>query len=51
MKEVAAEYFGFRMADNPIYIIDTVEDRRVEFKEFEEEYKEFIEYQKKMGFL
>lgn len=51
LKEVASEYFGFSMADNPIYVIDTVENRKVEFKEFEKEYNEFIEYQEQMGWL
>lgn len=51
LKKVASEYFGFSMADNPVYVIDTENNREVEPKEFEKELKEVIEYQEKMGWI
>ncbi len=40
LSEAVGDYFGCQMAENPVYIYDLKEDRKLEPKEFEKEFEE-----------
>lgn len=51
LKSAVSEVFGFSMSNVSVEIYDTTLDRFLKPKEYENETKEVLEYQKKMGWL